>query len=56
MHIQKINDPQQERTLFSASKMDFKETGWRSMGWILLAQDRDQWQALMNMVINLQVP
>jgi hypothetical protein len=24
--------------------------------WISLAQDRDRWQALVNMVMNLQVP
>jgi hypothetical protein len=24
--------------------------------WIHLAQDRDQWQALVSMVMNLQVP
>jgi len=26
------------------------------MDWIDLAQDRDTWQALVNMVMNLQVP
>jgi hypothetical protein len=26
------------------------------MNWIGLAQDRDRWQALMNAVMNLQVP
>jgi hypothetical protein len=29
-----------------------KEIGWEGMEWIHLAQVRDQWQALMNMVIN----
>jgi hypothetical protein len=25
------------------------------VGWMCVAQDRDQWQPLMNMVVNLQV-
>jgi hypothetical protein len=37
-------------------KMDLREMGWGSMDWIDLAQDRDQWRALVNTVINLQVP
>jgi hypothetical protein len=37
-------------------KMDLKETGWSSMDWIDLDQDRDQWRALVNTVMNLQVP
>jgi hypothetical protein len=37
-------------------KMDLKEIGWSVMDWIHLAQDRDQWRALVNMVMNLQVP
>jgi hypothetical protein len=37
-------------------KMDLREIGWGSMDWIDLAQDRDQWRALVNMVINLRVP
>jgi hypothetical protein len=39
------------------SKMDLKrELGWDGMDWIELAQDRDQWRALVNMVMNLRVP
>jgi hypothetical protein len=26
------------------------------MGWIRLAQGREQWQAVVNMIVNLQVP
>jgi hypothetical protein len=37
-------------------KMDLKEIGWGGMNWIHLAQDRYQWRALVNMVINLWVP
>jgi hypothetical protein len=32
------------------------EIGWGGMGWIGLAQDRDQWWALVDMVMNLWVP
>jgi hypothetical protein len=38
------------------SKMDLRETGWGCMDWIGLVQDRDQWRALVNMVMNLWVP
>jgi hypothetical protein len=37
-------------------KMDFREIGWGCMDWIDLAQDRDQWRALANTVMNLQIP
>jgi hypothetical protein len=37
-------------------KMDLREMGWDVMDWIDLAQDRDQWRALVNMVMNLWVP
>jgi hypothetical protein len=36
-------------------KMDLRETGWVDMDWIDLAQDRDQWRALLNTVINVWV-
>jgi hypothetical protein len=36
--------------------MDLKETGWDGMDWIDLAQDRAQWKAPVNMVMNLWVP
>jgi hypothetical protein len=37
-------------------KMDLSETGWSGMDWNELTQDRDQWRALVNTVMNLQVP
>jgi hypothetical protein len=36
--------------------MDHREIGWGGMDWIDLAQDRDQWRALVNTVMNLRVP
>jgi hypothetical protein len=37
-------------------KMDVREIGVGCMDWIDLAHDRDQWRALVNMVMNLWVP
>jgi hypothetical protein len=37
-------------------RMDLVEFGWGDVNWIGLAQDRDTWRALVNSVLNLQVP
>jgi hypothetical protein len=37
-------------------KMDLRDIGWGGKDWIELVQDRDQWRALENTVMNLQVP
>jgi hypothetical protein len=37
-------------------EMDLGEIEWVGMNWIDLAQDKDQWDALMNAVMNLWVP
>jgi hypothetical protein len=36
-------------------KIDLRKIGWGDMGWIDLAQNRKQWRALVNTVMNLQV-
>jgi hypothetical protein len=37
-------------------KMDLKEIGWDGVDWFNIAQDRGQWRALVNTVLNLRVP
>jgi hypothetical protein len=36
--------------------MDLLEIGWGGVDWIGLSQDRDNWGALVNTIMNLQVP
>jgi hypothetical protein len=36
-------------------RMDLWEIGFGSVDWIRLAQDRDRWQAVVSVVINLRV-
>ena len=37
-------------------KMDLQKVGGGCGDWMELAQDRDRWRALVNMVMNLRVP
>jgi hypothetical protein len=37
-------------------RMDLRGIGWGNMDWIDLAQDMDQWRALVNTILNLRVP
>jgi hypothetical protein len=37
-------------------RIDLREVGWGDVDWIGLAQDRNRWRALVNSVLNLQVP
>jgi hypothetical protein len=36
-------------------KMDLREIGLDGIEWINLAQDRDQWRALVKTIMNLRV-
>jgi hypothetical protein len=37
-------------------KIDLREIGWDDVDWIDVTQDRDLWRALVNTVMNIQVP
>jgi hypothetical protein len=41
----------QRRRWVDNVKMDLREIAWGGLGWIDLAQDRDQWTALVNTVM-----
>ena len=37
-------------------KMDLQEVGCEGIDWIIVTEDRDRWQALVNVVMNIRVP
>jgi len=37
-------------------RMDLRKMGWEGGDWMGLTQDRDQWWANVNVVMNLWVP
>jgi hypothetical protein len=37
-------------------RLNVREIGWVGVDWIHLAQDGNKWQALVNTVMNIQVP
>jgi hypothetical protein len=53
-----VGKPEGKRPLGRPRGMwvDLREIGWDGMDWIDLAQDRDQWRALVKAVMNLRVP
>jgi hypothetical protein len=36
--------------------MDLREIGWKIVGWIHLAQDREEWRGVVKAVMNLIIP
>jgi hypothetical protein len=55
-----VGKPEGQRTLGRPTRMwvenikiDLKEIVWDGMDWIDLAQDRDQWSAFVNTLMNL---
>jgi hypothetical protein len=36
-------------------KIDIREVGWDGVDWIDLAEDRDEWKALVNTAMNIWV-
>jgi hypothetical protein len=57
-----VGEPEGKRPLtrpnhrWEGIRIDLREIGWKDVDWMHLVQDRGQWQALMNTIMNLQVP
>jgi hypothetical protein len=58
-----VGNPERKRPLLGPRrrwvdniKIDISEIGWDGVDWIDMVQDRDQWWALVNKVLNLRVP
>jgi hypothetical protein len=54
-----VGKPEGKRSLGRPSRRwvnNIREIGWDGMDWIDLAQNRDQWRALVNTVLNLRGP
>jgi hypothetical protein len=48
--------PIHRRRLEESVEMCLRGRGWKFVDWMHLTQDRDQWLALVNTVMNLLVP
>jgi hypothetical protein len=57
-----VGNPERKRPLgrywrrWEDTRIDLKEIMCEDVDWILLSQDRDQWQTLVNTVMKFQVP
>jgi hypothetical protein len=50
-----LGRPRRRCTREDNIRIDLGEIGWGGMDWINLAQDRGQWRALVNTVMNFRV-
>jgi hypothetical protein len=53
---QKERDHYEDKDIGGWTVLKWILEGWDGMDWIELAQDRDQWRALVSTVMNLLVP
>jgi hypothetical protein len=37
-------------------RMDLRKVGWKGVDWMHMAEDKDQWRALVNTVMNFWIP
>jgi hypothetical protein len=51
-----LEDPGIDRKMILKWVFKNWEVGWGGMDWIDMAQDRDRWRAVVNVVMNLRVP
>jgi hypothetical protein len=56
MAVGKRQLSRQSRRWMDNIRTDLREVGWGDVDWIALAQDRNNWRALVNSVLNLRVP
>jgi len=48
LHIEQEHKSEYMRKDEMVMRMDVRDIGWKGVDWIHLAQDRNQWQAVVN--------